>query len=90
MNTTQRMKKTDKAQIKKKVDVAIAAILNKLNLTKTSKKTSRAISKASKALRKDIEAVLKKKNSSKKSAKKVSVKRLARAKPADGIASGAA
>ena len=56
------MKKQDKKKIKKTVGSALSLILKSLKISKPSKRTTKAVSKVSKALRKDLEEVHKKQN----------------------------
>ena len=53
------MKKTEKAQIRKKIEAAISATVKKLGIAKPSRKSNKLISKVSKALRRDLEATAK-------------------------------
>jgi hypothetical protein len=51
------MKRQDKKQIKQTVSIVLSKILESLKLSKPSKRTVKAISKVSKALRRDLEKV---------------------------------
>ncbi len=53
------MKKTVKEEIKSTVDKVLTAVVQDLKITKPSRKTRKAISRAAKALRTDLKAEMK-------------------------------
>ncbi|SHG80143.1 hypothetical protein SAMN04488109_1906 [Chryseolinea serpens] len=54
------MDKTKKAEIKESVNKALSQVLEHLKISQPSKKTTKAITKASKVLKKELKDILKK------------------------------
>ena len=54
------MDKTKKAEIKESVNKALSQVLEHLNISQPSKKTTKAITKASKVLKRELKDILKK------------------------------
>jgi hypothetical protein len=54
------MDKTKKAEIKDSVNKALSQVLENLKISEPSKKTTKAITKASKVLKKELKDILKK------------------------------
>ena len=54
------MKKTVKAEIKSSVNKALSEVMQQLHVSKPSRKTRKALSRAEKALRRDVKSAMKK------------------------------